>query len=145
MACLGCRLANGGEAVHMVYEDEHVACFLDHEPFEEGHTLIVPKRHVVELEELDEEQTAAVMAAARLVSLAIKRLYRPDGITVCQNGGVFNELAHFHLHVVPRRADRPFAEFYSEAPAEPRNHGLDGTARALRAAMGSKNLSLKSR
>ncbi|MGC0151641.1 HIT family protein [Chromobacterium vaccinii] len=136
MACLGCALANGGEAAHMVYENEHVACFLDHDPFDEGHTLIVPKRHVVELEALDEAQAAAVMAAARQVSLAIKRLYHPDGITVCQNGGVFNELGHFHLHVVPRRADRPFAAFYSEEAAAPRAHGLEVTARALRDAIG---------
>ncbi|MGY8625132.1 HIT family protein [Chromobacterium violaceum] len=53
MACLGCRLANGREAIHTVYEDDFVTCLLDHDPFSEGHTLIIPKRHAVELEELD--------------------------------------------------------------------------------------------
>lgn len=45
-----------------------------------------------------------------------KLLYKPDGITICQNGGVFSELTHFHLHVVPRFKDQSFATFYSDEP-----------------------------
>ncbi|AOZ52707.1 HIT family protein [Chromobacterium vaccinii] len=136
MECLGCRLANGKETIHTVYENDLVTCFLDHDPFGEGHTLILPKRHAVELEELDGQLTKAVMDAAQSVAKAIKSLYRPDGITLCQNGGVFNELGHFHMHVVPRDKNRPFSEFYSTEPAEPRNHGLAQTAAALREAIG---------
>ncbi|MGQ0441576.1 hypothetical protein ACT4UT_37660, partial [Bacillus sp. B-TM1] len=54
----------------------------------------------------------------------IKVLYKPDGITVCQNGGVFNELTHYHMHVVPRYKERSFAEFYMVQPAEKQNHNL---------------------
>ncbi|MBX9346805.1 HIT family protein [Chromobacterium piscinae] len=136
MECLGCRLANGKETIHTVYENDLVTCFLDHDPFSEGHTLIVPKQHAVELEELDEQLTKAIMDAAQIIAKAIKPLYCPDGITLCQNGGVFNELTHFHMHVVPRDKNRPFSEFYSSEPAEPRNHRLARTAAALREAIG---------
>jgi histidine triad (HIT) family protein len=54
------------------------------------------------------------MKASILLSKAIKKLYHPDGITICQNGGVFNELTHYHMHVVPRYKGQSFADFYSE-------------------------------
>ncbi|WP_308635380.1 HIT family protein [Paenibacillus silvisoli] len=102
MACLGCQLANGLVDSKIIYEDEYVACLLDIAPLNDGHTLIVPKRHLRELDELDEETMRAVMNASATVSRALKRTYGPDGISVMQNGGVFNDLDHFHLHVFPR-------------------------------------------
>ncbi len=100
MECLGCRLANEEEKIYKVYEDDYVTCFLDHEPFYTGHTLIVPKQHVVEVDELDDVVAKSIMDASKLIAKAIKALYKPDGVTVCQNGGVFNELTHYHMHVV---------------------------------------------
>ena len=71
----------------------------------------MPKQHVVEVEELDDVVARSIMDASKLIAKAIKALYKPDGITVCQNGGVFNELTHYHMHVVPRYKERSFAEF----------------------------------
>lgn len=67
--------------------------------FNEGHTLILPKQHFVEVDELDNEIASAIMSASILLSKALKLLYKPDGITFIQNGGVFNELTHYHMHV----------------------------------------------
>ncbi|MEK5382468.1 HIT family protein [Niallia sp. FSL W8-0635] len=114
MNCLGCNLANQNEPVYVVYEDENVCCFLDHEPFNEGHTLILPKKHFHDVDELDKATAKSIMTASIILSKAIKELYLPDGITVCQNGGIFNELTHYHMHVVPRYKDQSFASFYSE-------------------------------
>ncbi|NLP52436.1 HIT family protein [Bacillus sp. RO1] len=112
--CLGCRLANKSETIYMVYEDEYVTCFLDYDPFNEGHTLILPKQHVLDVDDLDEDTANAIMKASILISKALKRLYQPDGITITQNGGVFNELTHYHMHVVPRYEGQWFGEFYRE-------------------------------
>jgi histidine triad (HIT) family protein len=106
--CLGCQLANKLQQVHVVYEDEYVCCFLDHDPINEGHTLILPKKHVVEMEELDMETVTAVWKAAVKISKMLKHLFKPDGITICQNGGTFNELKHFHMYVIPRYESQPF-------------------------------------
>jgi diadenosine tetraphosphate (Ap4A) HIT family hydrolase len=54
------------------------------------------------------------MKASKVISTAIKELYNPDGITVTQNGGIFNELGHYHMHVVPRYRGQSFANFYSD-------------------------------
>ncbi|ELK40714.1 HIT family protein [Brevibacillus agri] len=100
--CLGCRLALSLAPAHVVYENEWVTCLLDIEPFSEGHTLILPKQHLVEWTDLDARTMQNVTEAATLLSRVLRRLYKPDGITLCQNGGAFNELTHFHLHVIPR-------------------------------------------
>lgn len=100
--CLGCRLSNQLETVNIVYENEYVCCILDIEPFNEGHTLILPKKHYLDIEELDVETANAIMIASMIISKALKKLFDPDGITICQNGGKFNYLAHYHMHVIPR-------------------------------------------
>lgn len=123
--CLGCKLANEEKKIYKVYEDDYVTCFLDHAPFYPGHTLIVPKQHVVEVDELDDVVARSIMDASKLIAKAIKALYKPDEITVCQNGGVFNELTHYHMHVVPRYKERSFAEFYTVQTEEKKNHNLE--------------------
>jgi histidine triad (HIT) family protein len=115
MECLGCNLANKNLPVHVVFEDEFVCCFLDHEPYNEGNVMILPKKHVYDVEELDENTANSIMKASILLSKAIKKLFNPDGITICQNGGIFNELTHYHMHVVPRYKNQSFADFYSDS------------------------------
>lgn len=126
MECLGCKLAN---------EDDYVTCFLDHAPFYTGHTLIVPKQHVVEVDELDDCVAKAIMDASKVIAKAIKLLYKPDGITIYQNGGIFNELTHYHMHVVPRYKERSFAEFYTVQPGEQQNHNFEETKNLLKEAI----------
>lgn len=103
MDCLGCRIANDIEPdVNVIYENEHITCVLDIAPFNEGHALILPKRHYLDVEEIDSETAYAIMDASRRLSSLLKKVFKPDGITICQNGGAFNDLAHYHMHVIPR-------------------------------------------
>lgn len=110
--CLGCRLSNQLEPVNVVYENDYVCCFLDIEPFNEGHTLILTKTHYLDVEELDIETANAIMIASMTISKALKKIFNPDGITICQNGGKFNDLMHYHMHVIPRFEGEPF--YYEE-------------------------------
>lgn len=121
MECLGCRIANHIEPnVHVVYENEFITAVLDIAPFNEGHLLILPKRHFHELTELDLPTLTAIMNASQLLSNHIKAIFSPDGITVCQNGGVFNDLTHYHMHLIPRYLGDGF--YWSE-PIHP--HGAE--------------------
>jgi len=116
MNCLGCSLANKIAPVHVVYENNFVCCILDHAPFNDGHVMIIPKEHFEDIDELDDDTANAVIQASRVISKAIKELYKPDGITICQNGGIFSELTHFHMHIVPRYKHQSFADFYLDKP-----------------------------
>lgn len=112
MRCLGCHLANQKEPAYIVFEDDFVCCILDHEPYNDGHVLILPKKHIRYIDELDETAGHSLLAAAATISKAIKILFAPDGISVIQNGGDFDEMTHFHMHVVPRYKNQNFAELY---------------------------------
>lgn len=100
--CQFCKLANGQEFAHIIYQSDHICCFLDINPISEGHTLIVPKKHFLDTEELDKETQLEIMNALVLLSKAIKKFYQPDGISIMQNGGYFNDVNHYHMHVFPR-------------------------------------------
>ncbi|WP_246319986.1 HIT family protein [Paenibacillus qinlingensis] len=100
--CLGCQLANGQVQAHVVYENEWLTCFLDIAPLNEGHVLLLPKRHVAELEDMEEATSAAMLKAVMKMSRVLKIRYQPDGVTILQNGGTFNDLGHVHVHVFPR-------------------------------------------
>ena len=102
MNCLGCELANGITDVHIVYENEFITCILDIAPLHNGHTLILPKEHHRELDEIDEITLQAIMQASVDISKVLKHIYKPSGISVMQNGGFFNDLDHYHMHVYPR-------------------------------------------
>lgn len=92
----------------------------------------MPKQHVLEVDELADVVAKSIMDASKLIAKAIKLLYKPDGITVCQNGGIFNELTHYHMHVVPRYKERSFAEFYTVQPGEKESHNLEETKALLK-------------
>lgn len=103
MECLGCRIANGIEPdLNIVYENEFITCVLDIAPFNEGHTLILPKKHYWDVEEMESETAYAIMDASKKLSIALKSLFKPDGIRICQDGGKFNDLTHYHMHLIPR-------------------------------------------
>ena len=69
----------------------------------------IPKKHCLDTEELDNKTRLEVMNAVALLSTAIKKLYNPDGISVMQNGGYFNDVNHYHMHVFPRYKNDGFS------------------------------------
>lgn len=117
MDCFGCRLANHMEETNVVFEDEYITCILDIDPLNEGHTLILPKIHYKELEEIDESTMKAITKASIMIARALKAIYNPDGITIMQNGGIFNDLGHYHMHVFPRYKDDGFGWIEPEKPS----------------------------
>jgi histidine triad (HIT) family protein len=116
--CRFCKLANREIPCHIVFEDELVCCFLAKEPFSEGHTLIVPKKHYLDLDQLDEETAQHIMNASILISKALKNEFAPDGISVMQNGGAFNDVGHYHMHIFCRYRGDGFGWKYDDAGKE---------------------------
>lgn len=58
------------------------------------------------------------MKASILISKALKLVYNPDGITIYQSGGIFNDLTHYHMHVAPRYIGQNFSDFFTENETE---------------------------
>lgn len=107
--CLGCKLANSLVESQIVYEDDRLTCLLDIAPLNEGHVLILPKQHYHDIDELDEITAADIMKTSQHIAKGLKATFEPDGITIIQNNGHFNDLTHYHMHVFPRYQSDGFA------------------------------------
>jgi histidine triad (HIT) family protein len=107
--CIFCKIVSGAIPCFKVYEDERVLAFEDINPITPGHTLVVPKRHSVNLFDISEEDLWAVAMAARKIAGAMKKGLASDGVVSMQLSGraVHQEVMHYHLHLVPRREEDP--------------------------------------
>ncbi len=102
-ACEFCTIAAGETGADtVVYEDPHVVAFLDHRPVFKGHTLVVPRRHIVTLPELPDELLVPLFSVARRVAAAMEAGFGADGTFVANNNRISQSVAHLHVHVVPR-------------------------------------------
>ncbi|UCB49006.1 MAG: HIT family protein [Deltaproteobacteria bacterium] len=107
--CIFCKIVKGEIPCFEVYEDDTVLAFEDINPISEGHTLIVPKKHAENLWEIPSEDLVAIHLASQKIIHAIKEALHPTGVAVLQlNGrGVNQVVMHYHLHLMPRAAERP--------------------------------------
>ncbi|KPU26353.1 HIT family hydrolase [Caloranaerobacter sp. TR13] len=101
-SCIFCKIVQGEIKANIVYEDELVVVFLDIDPINKGHLLIVPRKHKLDLDELSIEESSRVMEISKLMVRILKKQFNPDGYSIMQNGGEFNDIGHYHLHAIPR-------------------------------------------
>ena len=111
---------------HIVYEDEHTLAFLDIAPVAPGHTLVVPKKPVVNVFDTDEETWLRVMRTARTVAPLVRDAVGAKGVHINSNHEpeAGQEVFHLHMHIVPRH-ERPSFEFWPNTKYE------DGEAEAV--------------
>jgi len=121
MDCIFCAIIEGKAPAEMVYEDESVVAFMDINPANAGHTLVVPRQHVRDIFDIGEETAAAVMRAVVRVARAIKAALQPDGVNLLQASGraAFQSVFHFHIHVVPRWWDDDIMLPWHPRPGDP--------------------------
>lgn len=106
--CIFCDIANKKMDASIVYEDEQIMAFLDIDPINEGHILLIPKKHYMDVEELPADVLNHLMKISQKLVVAIKKMYQPDGYSIMQNGGAFNDIGHYHLHIFPRYKEDGF-------------------------------------
>lgn len=98
MASIFTRIINGEIPCHRVAEDDRFIAFLDVRPLKPGHTLVVPKKEVDYIFDLDEETLAGMMLFAQKVASAMKEVIECKRIGVAVIG---LEVPHAHIHLVP--------------------------------------------
>src|SRR6476646_4507262 len=101
--CLFCRIIAGEVPAHLVLESPDAVAFLDHRPVFKGHTLVVPRMHVVTLTDLPVPAIGPFFSEVQRVARAVVEGLEADGSFVAMNNVVSQAVAHLHVHVVPRR------------------------------------------
>jgi len=116
MNCLFCKIVNGEIPSYKVYEDDDFLAFLDINPINLGHTLVVPKNHYANLFDLPTDILARLGLVLQKVGQAVKTGAKADGL----NLGMNNEPAagqlifHAHFHLIPRFQDDGFKHWQGQ-------------------------------
>jgi histidine triad (HIT) family protein len=102
--CVFCKIRDGQIPSMKVFEDDRTLVFMDINPLNSGHCLVVTKAHVATLFEADVADLQAAIATAQRVAVAIRDGLKPDGLNMLQANGAaaFQSVLHFHLHLIPR-------------------------------------------
>ena len=109
--CIFCKIIAGTLPCSKVYEDDAVIAFMDINPINEGHTLIVPKQHFAELHEMPETLATQLFKVALRVEKAVRNIeIECEGTNLIQNNGKVagQDVHHVHFHVIPRRKQDTF-------------------------------------
>jgi histidine triad (HIT) family protein len=87
-----------------IFRDDETVAFFPTEPAVLGHTMVIPRRHVANIWEIDRELAERVTDTTLQIAAAIREALNPDGLNVIQSNGhaASQSVMHLHVHVVPR-------------------------------------------
>jgi histidine triad (HIT) family protein len=120
---LFCRIISGEVQAEIVASTDIAVSFLDHRPVFKGHTLVVPRVHVVTLTDLPAADVGPYFVEVQRITRAVIAGVEADGSFVAMNNVISQSVAHLHTHVVPRRRKDGLRGFFW-----PRTKYADGEA-----------------
>lgn len=105
--CVFCLIIRGELDSATIYEDESTLAFMNQRQSNEGHVLVVPRRHFEQIYDLDDDSACALAGTVGKVARAVRRVYSPDGLSIWQSNGpaAYQEVPHVHWHIFPRYTD----------------------------------------
>jgi histidine triad (HIT) family protein len=118
--CIFCKIVKKEAPAHVVREDARTLVFMDLFPAADGHVLVIPKFHAINLLDSEDADLAAIGPLSRRLATAMRKVFAPDGIGVFQlNGAAAGQTVwHYHLHLIPRRAGEPM-HLHGRAQGDP--------------------------
>lgn len=99
--CIFCKIMKDEIPSKTIYEDEIIKVILDINPNDNGHMLIIPKKHITDFTELDNDTAIHINNIIKELKIKIYDKLIPDGIRFVNNYGCYQQVKHFHLHMIP--------------------------------------------
>ncbi|WP_312504331.1 HIT family protein [Lacrimispora sp.] len=105
--CIFCKIINGELPSYKIFEDEHTLAFLDIGNEADGHTIVIPKTHLTNILDCDEEMVGHVMNAVKSISNHYADHCGYSGVNLLNASGTSAQqsVPHFHFHIIPRKDD----------------------------------------
>lgn len=117
MDCIFCKIIDGEISSYTIYEDEIVKVFLDIHPDTNGHVLIIPKKHYLDIMDIDTNTLCHILDVAKKIGKLLEEKLNIKGLTLIQNNGSAQLIKHFHLHLKPCYGEekelKPVEEIYN--------------------------------
>ena len=134
MDCIFCKIAKGEIPSYKVYEDDNFLAFLDINPFAKGHTLIVPKKHVKWVWDLNGKDYSDLMSLAKKIALAMKKEFNTEWVV---EGIAGIDVPHAHVHIIPRQIGDGLGAFPNKIlDPKPAGEEMENIAARLRTLVG---------
>ena len=104
MTCIFCDILDGKREAHIVYEDEDHIAFLDKYPIDDGHTLVIPKKHYERITDMDSKDVGHIFSLIPKIAKAVLSGADADAFSLAQNNGKAAKqiIPHVHIHIIPR-------------------------------------------
>jgi histidine triad (HIT) family protein len=133
--CVFCQIVARKLPAAIVYEDADYIAFMDSSPFNEGHTLVCPKKHGETVWDLSEPEIGGLFALAARLSKGVIMATNSDGFRFVQNNGeaANQAVAHVHVHIIPVKLSEK-GQWMDRKPATPEQ--LQDMAQRIKKALG---------
>ena len=105
--CIFCKIVKGSSPCYKIYENQYACAFLDISGDIDGHTLVVPKEHYVNILDCDEHALAEVIKVVQKVARHYVDKCGFDGVNIlnANNKEAQQSVFHLHFHIIPRKKD----------------------------------------
>lgn len=102
--CIFCKIVSGEVPAHIIYSDDSVISFLDINPVNIGHALVVPRSHYENMEKLPDDLARSIIVVAKRVGGCLRRSVDAEGYNLALNNGLVagQVVNHVHMHIMPR-------------------------------------------
>jgi histidine triad (HIT) family protein len=111
-SCLFCQIVARNADAKIIFEDAISMAFLDIRPLFPGHCLLISKAHYQTLSDLPESLIGPLFLNAQAVTRTVQEVMKADGSFVAINNTVSQSVAHFHIHIVPRKRGDKLRGFF---------------------------------
>jgi histidine triad (HIT) family protein len=119
--CIFCQIVRGESPASFVYQDDAIVAFMDIQPITQGHMLVVPREHAVWMKDVSDQVAMRAFRVARKLASAAPLALGSGGVNLFVADGevAFQDVPHFHIHVIPRYSGDGFSLSFSESYTHP--------------------------
>jgi histidine triad (HIT) family protein len=135
--CIFCAIVRRESPASLTHEDDTVIAFMDIQPITHGHMLVIPREHAVLMADLNETAAMRTFRVARKLASVVRGTLGATGVNLFVADGevAFQDVPHFHVHVIPRYPNDGFGLSFPDSYANPPTRAaLETIASAIRAA-----------
>lgn len=105
--CIFCKIKNREIPSKIIFENDFNIAFLDISPISKGHTIVIPKKHYSNLEDIPDYALTELYKVVKSLATMIHEKLKIDGYNILQNNftAAGQVIKHFHVHIIPRNFD----------------------------------------
>jgi len=128
--CVFCTIIRGDAEASFVHSDDAIVAFMDIQPITQGHMLVVPREHYVLMKDVPEQIVLRAFHVARNLAATSEHVLAAGGVNLFVADGevAFQDVPHFHIHVIPRYSGDGFGltfpQSYTTPPTRAQLHAI---------------------